>query len=752
MNKKAIIWIIALILLATATQAAILDDIIGNWNFNNHANDTLNNYNFTLFDHTTYHAEPGAIGTACIYFDGTNDYAQTTIANTYNRTTTLTINLWWNVSINNGGNTNNVILDLWEGVGESLRIKSKDDAADEIQIRHIVTGADPPVPVQQSPVDNTWYMITAVNNETHMCLYVNATRAQCLGNTNGSMTNLRIGATSVIDRDAEGCVDELTLWNRTLTQGEITRLYNAGNGVEYPFVVSNFSIQISDFWNGSTINTFNATVNGTTYNTTGGTLNTPIDNALGALMNITIRANGYNARSLQAYNITTDIDTWMTQTGTSQNLIVNVLNPYGVMIAQGNVTVNGTTQASNPFSNNILNYISMSNPTAKINVIARDITNRYASNTTNGITINNTKREINMTLPSNQLDITFYQHGSLTNTSGVVIHNQTYNFTDSTIIVQHDGIPNGYDVKIHYNYNIRGNYTQFYEYLNNYSSITLNLEVLDKADSFIWFQVLDQSNSPIEDANIIMQEAYATSSTTGTNFTTIGRRLTNGEGYTSFFFDSGTEYRAIVTADGYNPIIEIGTIGTIVQADKSEAITIRMTESDDDTAAIAGTTFYKYFTNRSQPIYGVTIAPTYNVIQFNTSYKSGLTTATDDALGRYILRLNPGEHFNTTGNTNITVYIYGDGTLIHSRTILYDAITKTEVFDFTEDTNIINPIIAILLIGLAGLAGTIFQGKGKTAFIIGTIGAALISQSYIMLMTLAILHIVLRQAHKVMSE
>lgn len=89
---------------------------------------------------------------------------------------------------------------------------------------------------------NTWYHIVCVNfgdgipaviyiNGIDRTYWHNATFTGSMIKANGT---LRIGNTSSTGSVAiDGCIDELTLWNRPLLAHEAIVLYNSGNGLPY---------------------------------------------------------------------------------------------------------------------------------------------------------------------------------------------------------------------------------------------------------------------------------------------------------------------------------------------------------------------------------------------------------------------------------------------------------------------------------------------------------------------------------------
>lgn len=94
---------------------------------------------------------------------------------------------------------------------------------------------DPSIPI----IIKQWYHVAYTINGTHLSIYVNGVlnaSASIVLNT-VDLEDLVIGArdTGSIELHVNATIDELGIWNRTLSNAEISRLYNLGNGLAYPF-------------------------------------------------------------------------------------------------------------------------------------------------------------------------------------------------------------------------------------------------------------------------------------------------------------------------------------------------------------------------------------------------------------------------------------------------------------------------------------------------------------------------------------
>jgi len=89
--------------------------------------------------------------------------------------------------------------------------------------------------------DNAWHLAIMTASRTgNLTLYVDntvegvPTSISTLGSLNNTL-GFAIGADPLPQLYFDGSVDEVGLWNRVLTSGELTELWNAGAGKTYPF-------------------------------------------------------------------------------------------------------------------------------------------------------------------------------------------------------------------------------------------------------------------------------------------------------------------------------------------------------------------------------------------------------------------------------------------------------------------------------------------------------------------------------------
>lgn len=95
-----------------------------------------------------------------------------------------------------------------------------------------------------SVINQQWNMITVVANTTLLKIYVNGTLEHSVSQSGwgNSQSSFHIGSRSINSEFLRAKFDETGIWNRTLTDSEITDLYNSGNAITYPFGISFVSL------------------------------------------------------------------------------------------------------------------------------------------------------------------------------------------------------------------------------------------------------------------------------------------------------------------------------------------------------------------------------------------------------------------------------------------------------------------------------------------------------------------------------
>lgn len=251
--KKIIFTGLMLIFLVTTVQAITDEGLIIYYSFDNSSTsgttmiDSLNQNNGTLTNGVQ--GAPGLIGQK-IVLDGTGDYVQSNAdPDSMTGNVDFSINIWFMNDRDSSYATDYALT----GVGDDNSACALSyvifDTPDDELFGHLRGGCgsgdwDTAFPVPFN--DGDWHMLTFTHNKTNNIykLYLNGT---LLGNYNlGASINLNAEPWNIglhpnyvsSFNDWDGSIDEASLWNITLTDQNVTDLWNSGSGLAYPFTVS----------------------------------------------------------------------------------------------------------------------------------------------------------------------------------------------------------------------------------------------------------------------------------------------------------------------------------------------------------------------------------------------------------------------------------------------------------------------------------------------------------------------------------
>ena len=265
--KNLLFVALATLGLTTTTTAQSLPNyvpsngLVGWWPFIGNSNDgSGNGYNGTVNGASLTTDRFGNANSAYT-FDGVDDYINAGNNAVFNLNT-LSISLWYNEnSIPIAGSAHTMISKSTNIVNEiGYRIETLPDGLDYFVLSRIGF-PQPGAGFIAGPAMtlSTWTHIVIVKNGSNTTMYKNGV----LSGSNGALSalvtnssNLLFGAVTASSLLAffDGKLDDIGIWNRALTQQEITDLYNATNCSNN----STINPQINSLSTGSTA-TFNAT-------------------------------------------------------------------------------------------------------------------------------------------------------------------------------------------------------------------------------------------------------------------------------------------------------------------------------------------------------------------------------------------------------------------------------------------------------------------------------------------------------------
>lgn len=119
-------------------------------------------------------------------------------------------------------------------------------------------------PSTPTPLNNTWFMFTGRNYNGNTTVMINnvvkviGSKGE-MNSTNVTFSNITLGNNFDLLSDFKGRIDEIGYWNRSLSDDEVTDLFNSNLGISFINLLSSINVNL--------LNPLNATVSiNTTYN------------------------------------------------------------------------------------------------------------------------------------------------------------------------------------------------------------------------------------------------------------------------------------------------------------------------------------------------------------------------------------------------------------------------------------------------------------------------------------------------------
>jgi hypothetical protein len=237
--------------------------LVGYWPFNGNANDQSGNGNNGTVNGATLTADRNGNANAAYSFDGVNDWININNSNSLNPPSQITISAWVNTLAYNVSNASMVVNKGWDqGPGHyDLLVFSPNNKS------RFVIGSNISVESNSIININQWTLITASIDSLTMKIYVNGTLENTVlqNNNNSFGTNtdpLYIGKHDYNNFPYyfNGKIDDIAIWNRALTQNEITQLYTGSPCVNYQVITVTDTLIINANLSGINPVTFQNTI------------------------------------------------------------------------------------------------------------------------------------------------------------------------------------------------------------------------------------------------------------------------------------------------------------------------------------------------------------------------------------------------------------------------------------------------------------------------------------------------------------
>jgi uncharacterized protein (TIGR02145 family) len=203
--------------------------LVGWWGFNGNAQDGSGNGNHGTVNGATLTTDRFGNQNGAYSFDGVNSSINVINSSTLQTPNSITINLWMSFSGIQQSNSR-LISKGWSPMGFELHRDITFN--NKIRFGGAYNGNGYGPLSQTIFNDSVWYMITALDNGSVKYLFVNGVLEDSLVHNYGviptSQASLFFGRNSQIATDfLNGKLDDIGIWNRALTQQEITNLYTS---------------------------------------------------------------------------------------------------------------------------------------------------------------------------------------------------------------------------------------------------------------------------------------------------------------------------------------------------------------------------------------------------------------------------------------------------------------------------------------------------------------------------------------------
>ena len=255
----------------TSVSNSLLADINAYWKFDNDgagnvslADSTPSALNFT--NNNNVELGGGKNGGGSAVFNGSN-FLQTPIITSGS---SFTVSFWVKPYTTNGATITDCFgvysIDINAGAPGAVGFSNSSDGATEVYS-----------PAYSASIGDWSHVVGVVTPTAHM-LYINGELKDTGGGLSPMNNIVSVGAFYYgggVFNFFEGEVDEFGIWNRALTQGEISQLYAGGSGFSYPFKTLNTNLEAywkfdNDNWSDSTGNGYSLTASNGTVGLTAG--------------------------------------------------------------------------------------------------------------------------------------------------------------------------------------------------------------------------------------------------------------------------------------------------------------------------------------------------------------------------------------------------------------------------------------------------------------------------------------------------
>lgn len=256
--NKTIMYGLMFLSLAAIAMGALTDDIQAYWTFDNAdtsgstASDKLGNIDMTIVGAVT--GQSCKIN-ECYQYNGSTDYLTAVHSSYHELYSHYTITAWIKADSYPAfsGTDQNYIVHKGDSDFDNGNYGYRSDGDQKLSSKIRKDGSSKISQGTTVMKAGEWYFVATIFNGSHVKTYLNATLegtpAAVTSPLNSNTDNLFIGSanTNGWEYRWNGTIDEVGIWNRSLSDAELTELFNSGSGLSYPF--SDCAAPSSGTWN-----------------------------------------------------------------------------------------------------------------------------------------------------------------------------------------------------------------------------------------------------------------------------------------------------------------------------------------------------------------------------------------------------------------------------------------------------------------------------------------------------------------------
>lgn len=269
--KKIILLLAVGIALTTQTLFAQVpsyvptNGLVGYWPFNGNANDESGNGNNGTINGATLTTDRFGNNSSAFDFDGQSNYIEVVSSNSLNVTNSYTLSVWINVSqwsflspIDEHSIISKIDNGNWYGGYEVWTTNNNGTIAHSGNI-----GNSNVLITSSNYIENVWYNVLLTYDGNSLKMFVNGILVNSQSKSGQIQTSSiplrfgRRGGAGFYNNWFKGKIDDIGIWNRALTQQEITNLYNSANSNEcLTMVINTGALSTNPVTYASTVNIY----------------------------------------------------------------------------------------------------------------------------------------------------------------------------------------------------------------------------------------------------------------------------------------------------------------------------------------------------------------------------------------------------------------------------------------------------------------------------------------------------------------